>query len=321
MSHRRLVGSVVRFLSASLFAWSASVLAQEATPIAPGLHAIRVNGTVLNYRDSTTTADARTARPAIVFVHGTLGNLDEWRRQLAFFAPKRRVITYSRRYHQPNAQVDDGQTYSPGLHADDLAALIRALDLGPVDLVGHSYGGAVAIEMARRHPELVHALVLGEPAVTLLGNGAARDTIAVRAATTSSGLDSTRARFGRGDSLGGMRAFVDASGLSWDAIPAGLKAYFLSQLLDLRKEMTAPPDIWVPPMICGDLRPLTMPILLMEGERTIPIFHAMNEQLAGCLKGAKTVIVPGVGHNHTDNSPVVNQQINDFLESARRSGK
>jgi pimeloyl-ACP methyl ester carboxylesterase len=321
MSQRRLVRSVVPFLSASLLAWGAPAFAQEPTPAAPGLRAIRVNGTVLNYRDSTTNPDARAAGPAIVFVHGSLGNLDEWRRQLAFFAPKRRVITYSRRYHQPNAQVDDGKLYSPSLHADDLAALIRALSLGPVDLVSHSYGGAVAVDLARRYPELVHALVLGEPTVNLYGNGPARDTLAARAALTVSGLDSARARFARGDSLGGMKAVVDATGTSWDASPANLKNYFLSQVLELSKEMTAPPDTWVPLTTCDDLRPLTMPVLLMEGEHTMAIYHGLDQGVTSCLKGAKTVIVPGVGHVHTGNSAVVNQQINDFLESARRGEK
>lgn len=44
--------------------------------------------------------------------------------------------------------------------ADDYAALIRRLDLGPVAVVGISMGGAVAQELALRHPELVDRLVL-----------------------------------------------------------------------------------------------------------------------------------------------------------------
>jgi pimeloyl-ACP methyl ester carboxylesterase len=321
MMRARLVRTLALLVAVLLLVLGSSASAQQTTAAAPGLRAIRVNGTVLNYRDSTTNPDARAAGPAIIFVHGTLGNLDEWRRQLAYFAPKRRVITYSRRYHQPNAQVDDGQTYSPALHAEDLAALIRALDLGPVDLVGHSYGGAVALETARRYPELVHALVLGEPAVNMFGTGASRDSNVARAAMSISGLDSTRARFVRGDSLGAMKVFVDATGGDWDASPPGLKRYFLSQQLELRKEMTAPKERWIPPTTCDDLRPLTMPVLLMEGERTIPVYHGMDQRLAVCLAGAKLVIIPGVGHMHNDNSPFENQSIDDFLESVRRGSK
>ena len=166
--------------------------------------------------------------------------------------------------------------------------------------------------MTRRHPELVHALVLGEPAVGFLGEGATRDTAIARAAMTTSALDSTRARFIRGDSLGGMKACVDASGGDWDASPSDLKRYFLLQLLEPRKEMTAPSEVWIPPTSGADLRLLTMPVLRMEDERTIAVYHGIDQQIAGCLKGAKTAIVPGVGHMHTDNSPVVNQQMDDF---------
>ena len=155
-------------------------------------------------------------------------------------------------------------------------------------------GGTVAVEMTRRHPELVHALVLGEPAVGFFGEGATRDTAIARAAMTTSGLDSTRARFIRGDSLGGMKALVDASGGDWDASLPDLERYFLSQLLELRKEMTDPSEVSIPPTTCADLRLLTMPVLLVEDERMIAVHHGIDQQIAGCLKGAKTVIVPGV---------------------------
>ena len=59
------------------------------------------------------------------------------------------------------------------------------------------------------------------------------------------------------------------------------KRYFLSQLLELRKEMTAPSEVWIPPTTCADLRLLTMPVLLVEGERTIAVYHGIDQQIAG----------------------------------------
>lgn len=50
--------------------------------------------------------------------------------------------------------------YGMATHADDLAAVIRAAGGGPAILVGHSMGGFVVAETARRHPELVDRLVL-----------------------------------------------------------------------------------------------------------------------------------------------------------------
>lgn len=53
---------------------------------------------------------------------------------------------------------------SISLMADDCAALIRYLRLTRVSLLGHSMGGMVALECARRHPELVERLLLAATA-------------------------------------------------------------------------------------------------------------------------------------------------------------
>jgi lipase len=54
------------------------------------------------------------------------------------------------------------------LQAELVAALIGEEGGGAVDVVGHSYGGAVAVRLALRRPELVRTLVLVEPVLTLL---------------------------------------------------------------------------------------------------------------------------------------------------------
>src|SRR6266540_1720193 len=59
-----------------------------------------------------------------------------------------RVLVYSRRYHPPNPPQNDAQTYSPMLHAEDLAALLLQLDLAPAHVVGSSYGAYTALVLA-----------------------------------------------------------------------------------------------------------------------------------------------------------------------------
>ena len=60
----------------------------------------------------------------------------------------------------------------------DLAEFIKALNLEPVHLVGHSYGAYAALLATMDHPELVRSLTLGEPPVnSLLGNVPGGDTL------------------------------------------------------------------------------------------------------------------------------------------------
>lgn len=51
-------------------------------------------------------------------------------------------------------------TYTAELWADDFAALIRSLGIGPVHVLGSSLGGCMAMAMADRHPDIVRSLIV-----------------------------------------------------------------------------------------------------------------------------------------------------------------
>src|SRR5262245_2373845 len=109
--------------------------------------------------------------PPVVLVHGSMSDYREWSGQMAPLARHYRVIAYSRRYHWPNLQPGTDADASQERQADDLAAIIKAMGIAPAHIVGHSYGGAVVLNLALRHPELVRTLVLAEPGVSgVLGN-------------------------------------------------------------------------------------------------------------------------------------------------------
>ncbi|HEX8919928.1 MAG TPA: alpha/beta hydrolase, partial [Pyrinomonadaceae bacterium] len=111
-----------------------------------------VNGARLAYDESG------TGQP-VVFIHGALGDYRTWLPQSISLSKYYRIITYSRRYHHPNEWDGDGADYSHELHTADLAAFIRFLDLGPVHVIGHAYGGSLAALLAMKHPELVGTIV------------------------------------------------------------------------------------------------------------------------------------------------------------------
>jgi alpha/beta hydrolase fold len=125
---------------------------------------VEVNGTTLAY------AEQGTGQP-VVFVHGGSGDLRVWANQIEAFASKYRAIAVSCRHYYPNEPIHEGEDLPLDTHVADLAAFLRALDLAPAHLVGHSSPGAFGgLLLARKEPALIRTLVLAEPpALPLLG--------------------------------------------------------------------------------------------------------------------------------------------------------
>lgn len=96
--------------------------------------------------------------PPLVLLHGLTATADlGWFAAYEPLAARRRVVAPDLRGHGGGPAWDGADL---GLLGDDVAALVRGLDLGPVVLVGYSMGGAVAQQAWVRHPDLVAGLVL-----------------------------------------------------------------------------------------------------------------------------------------------------------------
>jgi non-heme chloroperoxidase len=78
--------------------------------------------------------------PVVTFSHGWPLNADAWDGQLLFLAQNGfRAVAHDRRGHGRSSQASSGNDMNG--YADDLAAVIEALDLRDATLVGHSTGG------------------------------------------------------------------------------------------------------------------------------------------------------------------------------------
>src|SRR6185295_7405560 len=110
--------------------------------------------------------DGGTGGLPVVFVHSFSGSTAHWSAQLAHLRPERRAVALDLRGHgqsEPPARND----YAVEFLAEDIAAVVDALDLERFVLVGHSLGGAAAIAYAGAHPERPAGLLLvGTPGKT-----------------------------------------------------------------------------------------------------------------------------------------------------------
>ena len=94
--------------------------------------------------------------PAIILIHGGFGDRGGFGLQEEYFSPNHRCIAVDLRGHGESDKPDE--LYTMEQHGDDVAELIRQLDLDRPVLVGQSMGGQVIISAAARHPELVGAI-------------------------------------------------------------------------------------------------------------------------------------------------------------------
>jgi pimeloyl-ACP methyl ester carboxylesterase len=100
---------------------------------------------------------AGNGEPAIVFVHGWSYNRTCWSGQFAYFAKSRRTVAIDLAGH--GASGLGRQRYTIQAFGADVKAVVDALGLRRVVLVGHSMGGPVTLEAARLLPKRVAALV------------------------------------------------------------------------------------------------------------------------------------------------------------------
>jgi pimeloyl-ACP methyl ester carboxylesterase len=98
-----------------------------------------------------------TGRP-LVLLHGGYGTTEMFAPILSALTTRRRVIAVDLQGHGRTADIDRPLRYES--MADDVAALLRHLDLAQADLLGYSLGGGVALRAAIQHPGLVRRLVL-----------------------------------------------------------------------------------------------------------------------------------------------------------------
>src|SRR6266540_716094 len=100
-----------------------------------------VNGTTITYVDEGTG-------PMVLFVHGAYSDHRVWEAQREVVTKGYRYVVLDLRYFGTAPWSDDGKHFNVATHAADVAAFIRALKVGPIHLVGRSYGAITSLAAA-----------------------------------------------------------------------------------------------------------------------------------------------------------------------------
>ncbi len=249
----------------------------------------------------------------VVLLHGGMGDLHSWERQIDPFARFYRVISYSRRYSFPNRNRLDSHGHNALADAEDLGALLTMLDLAPAHLVGTSYGALVALCFAVAHPQSARSIVLAEPPAhqwireTTAGDAVYRQFI--------DGVWSpARQAFAQGSEHDAMRILFDGFWgqpvfelLSSDWTERCIRNVPAMRALALASDP-------FPDLPKAAFRSFQVPTLLICSEHAVEIHRRVNEEIARVLPHAEQALIPQSSHGSPRENPAAfNAAVLNFL--------
>ena len=251
--------------------------------------------------------------PVVTFSHGWPLSSDAWDGQMLFLAQNGyRVVAHDRRGHGRSSQASSGNDMNG--YADDLAAIIEALDLQNATLIGHSTGGGEVTRYIGRHGSKRVAKVVLIAAVPpiMLKTPANPEGLPMEVFDgLRAGLVKDRSQFYRDLAIqfyGANRPGANVSQGTLDqfwlwSMQAGLKNAYESIKAFSETDFTE------------DLKRIDVPALVLHGEddQIVPIKDSAKKS-AKLIKGAKEIYYPGAPHGITaTHQDQVNFDLLEFL--------
>ena len=267
------------------------------------------DGTTIYYKDWGTG-------PAVTFSHGWPLNADAWDNQMLFLAQNGfRVIAHDRRGHGRSSQPATGNDMNG--YADDLAALIDALDLRDATLVGHSTGGGEVARYIGRHgtKRVAKAVLIAAVPPLMLKSATNPEGLPVEVFNQlRAGVAGDRSQFYRdlaiqfyGANRPGAKVSQGILDQFWLwSMQAGARGAYESVKAFSETDFTE------------DLKKFDIPTLVMHGEddQIVPVKDSAKKS-ARLIRGAKEIYYPGAPHGLTATlQDQVNKDLLGFLKSA-----
>jgi non-heme chloroperoxidase len=253
--------------------------------------------------------------PVVTFSHGWPLNSDAWDGQMFFLAQNGfRVVAHDRRGHGRSSQPSSGNDMDG--YADDLAAVIEALDLKDAVLVGHSTGGGEVVRYIGRHGKkrVAKAVLIAAVPPLMLKTPANPEGLPIEVFDNMrSGLMKDPSQFYKdlatqfyGANRPGAKVSQGILDQFWLwSMQAGLKNAYESIKAFSETDFTE------------DLKKIDVPTLVMHGEddQIVPVKDAAPKS-ARLIKGAKEIYYPGAPHGLT---ATLQDQVNADLLAFLRS--
>ena len=240
--------------------------------------------------------------PPLVLLHGYVGDgSTTWRAQLDGLAGDFTVVAWD----APGAgrSSDPPEDFGMAGYADCLAGFIARLGLGRPHVAGLSFGGALALELSRRHPTAAATLTLASAYAGWAGSLPA-DVAEQRLRQAFVLADLAPEEFVGAllptmFSDGTPQQTIDAFGASMRSFhPVGFRAMARASAEDLRDALPG----------------VAVPTLLIYGDHDVRAPLAVADHLHEAIAGSELVVLPGAGHLcNIEAAPAFNDAVRAFL--------
>ena len=257
--------------------------------------------------------------PVVTFSHGWPLNSDAWDGQMLFLAQRGfRVVAHDRRGHGRSSQTPTGNDMDG--YADDLAAVVDALDLKDITMVGHSTGGGEVTRYIGRHgtKRVSKVVLIAAVPPGLVKSPTNPDGMPIEVFDgLRTALANDRAQFYEEFAIpfyGGNRPGAKVSkGL--------LDQFFLWSMQSGLENSYESVKAFSETDFHDDLKKFDVPTLLMHGEddQVVPI-NITSRKSAKLIKGATELFYPGLPHGLTaTHADLVNRDLLAFCQQGKRS--
>jgi arylsulfatase A-like enzyme/pimeloyl-ACP methyl ester carboxylesterase len=249
-------------------------------------HTIPVNNTALRYI-------TQGSGPPVLLLHGSMQDGRIWERQRRTVVERHRFIALTMRYFGTAPWDDSGEQFSQATHIADAAAFVRELGIGPVIVVGWSYGAITALGLATQHPDLVQGVFVFEPPLASAVSDAAHLAILrSEGEKYAAAFASAMKASGDAEMVRQFAGFISDSPTAFDSIPRQVLGIVFENARTLRlgagREQVLPG--------CKELSQIKVPVAVSRGESSRPLFRITAEAVSRCIPAAKLVDIPGATH-------------------------
>jgi len=258
-------------------------------------------------------AGSSAAGPTVLCLHSNASSSGQWRSLMELLAPRFRVLAPDQLGAGRSPPWPPGKGSGDGRLDDEVALLAPVLDRipGRFHLVGHSYGGALAMRLALSQPGRVLSLVMFEPTLFALLEQQQPGGAAAAGIARAAGAAAQAVALGDLDSAG--RVFIDywMGDGTWQAMPAERRSTTADAMRPIGTWAQA---LFAETATLNDIARLPMPVMLMGGSRSQASAREVLRLLRQALPQARAVTLPDVGHmGPVTHAEAVNREIEAFL--------